>query len=384
MGRMGRTAIFAVAAVASTTLAPSAEAARPAPTVSRVSAADPAALAAAAYARMTPQQRVGQLFMAGITSTGATGEQLRQLAQVQAGNAFLRGHNRIGVAATRAVTDQVAATTTVNGVRPLVSADQEGGRVQALRGPGFSRIKAALAQGGVKPAKLQVHAAGWGAQLAAAGVNLDLAPVADTVPARIGEKNLPIGLPHREFGHRTGNVARHVGAFVRGLNAGGVGATLKHYPSIGRATGNTDSKASVTDPTGPGSPFLKPFQRGIDAGAMVVMVSSARYPKIDPTRKACFSPVVMRTLLRERQGFTGIVLSDSFGASSVAHVGPGERAVRYFEAGGTMLLDTNSDDLQPMTDAVLARAAADPAYAAIIEQAVRLVLTVKARAGLVA
>ncbi|MCW2756364.1 MAG: Beta-N-acetylhexosaminidase, partial [Nocardioidaceae bacterium] len=162
MGRMGRTAIFAVAAVASTTLAPSAEAARPAPTVSRVSAADPAALAAAAYARMTPQQRVGQLFMAGITSTGATGEQLRQLAQVQAGNAFLRGHNRIGVAATRAVTDQVAATTTVNGVRPLVSADQEGGRVQALRGPGFSRIKAALAQGGVKPAKLQVHAAGWG------------------------------------------------------------------------------------------------------------------------------------------------------------------------------------------------------------------------------
>ena len=82
-------------------------------------------------------------------------------------------------------TAMAAATTaaTVKGVRPLIAADQEGGQIQRLKGPGFDRIPAATVQGTwssstSSPPKRKE----WGGQLKQAGVNVDLAPVADVVP----------------------------------------------------------------------------------------------------------------------------------------------------------------------------------------------------------
>lgn len=336
-----------------------------------------------AYARMTPAQRVGQLFMVGLTSTGPSPEMYDVLAAYAGGNAFLRGPNDLGVAAMAPITHRIETTATVEGVRPFVSADQEGGNAQPLTGDGFSRMPTGLTQGEQAPAALRSDAAGWARELRSAGVTLDLAPVADVVPADIGAANAPIGYFRRQYGYTPGTAAPAVGAFVRGMQHEHVATSIKHFPGLGRATGNTDSDPSATDPTVRGDPLLAPFARGIRAGAAFAMVSSANYPGIDPEARACFSPVVIRDMLRGDLGFEGVVVSDSFGSASVSPVPAGQRAVRFFGAGGTMVLDTNYLDLEPMRAAVLARTRQDPAFARRIEVDVRLVLATKDRFGLI-
>ena len=343
----------------------------------------PATKADLAYERMTPRQRVGQLFMIGLTSTGPSQEMYDSLATHEGGNAFLRGPSDLGVNATAAITERVEAVATVAGVRPFVSADQEGGNAQGLEGRGFSEMPTAVTQGEQEHPALRRDARGWARELLAAGVNLNLAPVADVVPAEIGGANEPIGYFRRQYGSTPRAVAPAVRAFVRGMQAGSVATSIKHFPGLGRATGNTDSDPTTTDPTVRGDSFLEPFALGVQADAAFVMVSSAHYPAIDAANRACFSRVVIHGMLRGDLGFAGVVVSDSFGSASVSSLPAGRRAVRFFRAGGTMVLDTNYLDLEPMSAAVLARMERDPAFAELIDSDVRLVLKTKERFGLI-
>ncbi|WP_324278110.1 glycoside hydrolase family 3 N-terminal domain-containing protein [Blastococcus brunescens] len=113
------------------------------------------------------------------------------------------------------------------------------------------------------------------------------------------------------------------------------------------------------------------------------MVSSATYPKIDPSAQAAFSPVVVTGLLRERLGFDGVVISDDLGnARAVLDLPPGERAVRFLAAGGTLVLTVDPDLVPEMIDAVLERDRSDPAFAATVDAAVRTALIAKDGAGL--
>jgi beta-N-acetylhexosaminidase len=306
-----------------------------------------------------------------------------EMAEHAGGNAFLRGPGDDGVEAVRAVTDRIVETTTVAGVRPFVSADQEGGNAQALEGDGFSDMPTAVTQGELGRAELRAESRGWAQELLAAGVNFDLAPVADVVPAEIGADNDPIGYFRRQYGSTVEEASPAVGAFVRGMQKEGVATSIKHFPGIGRATGNTDSDATATDPTVRGDELIEPFAKGVRAGAAFTMVSSATYPDIDPDNRACFSPVVLQDMLRGDLGFEGVIISDSFGSASVAGTPPGERAVRFLRAGGTMVLDTNYLDLEPMSTALLAEMDADPAFADLVEADVRLVLETKDRFGLI-
>jgi beta-N-acetylhexosaminidase len=163
----------------------------------------------------------------------------------------------------------------------------------------------------------------------------------------------------------------------------GVAATLKHFPGLGRATGNTDSDPTATDPTTRHDRLLGPFAAGVAARSPFVMVSSATYPRITPVRRACFSSAVIRDMLRGDLGFDGVVLSDSFGSASVSSVPPGRRAIRFLTAGGTMVLDSNYLDAKPMTAAVVALMERDPVFADLVEDDVRLILEVKQRYGLI-
>lgn len=336
-----------------------------------------------AYARMSPQQRVGQLFMLGLTSTGPSQEMYDALAARSGGNAFLRGPSDLGAPAMATITRRIKAVATVAGVSPFISADQEGGNAQALEGEGFSAMPTAMTQGEEDRADLRSDARAWARELMAAGVNVDLAPVADVVPSDVGAANDPIGYFRRQYGYTPRVASPAVAAFVSGMQKERVATSVKHFPGLGRATGNTDSDPTATDPTVRGDALLEPFAKGIQSGSAFAMVSSAKYPGIDPDRRACFSPVVIREMLRGDLGFEGVVISDSFGSASVAPVPAGRRAIRFFESGGTMVLDTNYLDLEPMTAAVLARMERDPAFGELIEANVRLVLATKQRFGLI-
>ncbi len=214
-----------------------------------------------------------------------------------------------GLAGTRAVTNAVqslASSQATAGVRFFVAANQEGGQVQQLQGAGFAAIPAALDQGQVTPGTLQRLAASWGRQLRAAGVNLDLAPVMDVVPAGTDRQNAPIGLLQREFGHDPGTVAAHGVAFARGMGQAGVATTAKHFPGLGRVRGNTDFTSGVVDTvTSPQDSYLQSFRAAIGAGVPFVMISLATYTRIDPHHLAVFSARVMGTILRQQIALRG-------------------------------------------------------------------------------
>jgi beta-N-acetylhexosaminidase len=242
----------------------------------------------------------------------------------------------------------------------------------------------ALTQGGWSTPTLTDRAEGWGEQLRQAGVNLNLAPVLDTVPADLGRDNKPIGYYYREFGHTPGTVADHGTAFAAGMRAAGVQTAGKHFPGLGRVLGNTDTTEDVVDDvTTRDDPYLQPFQAAVDDGIDVVMVSTARYTKIDADHLAAFSPTVLQDMLRGDLGFTGVIMSDDLGAAAaVQDIPAGTRAVRFVRRGGTVVLTVDPGTLPAMYDAVLDRAQTDPDFRAKVHDAAAHVLRAKQEAGL--
>ncbi|WP_448642050.1 glycoside hydrolase family 3 N-terminal domain-containing protein [Geodermatophilus sp. URMC 63] len=337
----------------------------------------------AALAGLDRRAQVAQLFVVGV-----------QLDDLDAGDAlvddgvggvFLAGRSQAAAEDLAAVTGRWAGAAP--GPRPWVAVDQEGGQVQALQGPGFERLPAAADQGRLPPDQLAALADGLGTSLASAGVDLDLAPVADVVPAGTETDNDPIGAFGRQYGSTAADVVPDVRAVVDGLAAHGVTATLKHFPGLGLVGENTDEVAGVTDPvTTADSEQVAAFgELAASPAEPFVMVSSATYPALDPAAPATFSPTVIRTLLRGFLGFDGVVVTDDVGvAVAFQDVPPGDRATRFLEAGGTLVLTVDAGVLPAMVDAVLARAEADPAFSATVDAAVRTALTAKARAGLLA
>jgi beta-N-acetylhexosaminidase len=281
--------------------------------------------------------------------------------------------------------DQALASTAATArVRFFIAADAEGGEVQRLRGPGFAPIPSAVTQGELAAATLKREAAGWGRELKKAGVNLDLAPVMDVVPPGTAQRNQPIGALRREFGSDPQTVAAHGVAFLRGLRQAGVAATAKHFPGLGRVTGNTDLTAGVVDPvTAPDDPYLGSFQAAVDAGVPFVMISLASYPRIDPRHLAVFSSRTMRTLLRTRMHFGGVIISDDMGAAAaVANMSPAARAVSFLRAGGDMILSESLPVAAAMDTAVVAKMKRDPAFRADVDSAVMHILLAKQAYGL--
>jgi beta-N-acetylhexosaminidase len=345
--------------------------------------------AAGVLARMSLAQRVGQLFMVGTPATLLTTDVVHAIQADHVGNVMLTGRSTKGVAATAKVAARLQKLVTVKttaGVPLFVGTDQEGGLVQVLRGPGFSTIPAALTQGGWSAASVRAYAKKWGGQLRAAGVDVDLAPVLDTVPsAAAAADNPPVGFFKREYGFTPALVSSRGGAFAAGLGLAGVDAAVKHFPGLGRVTANTDVTAGVTDRvTRRGDPYLAPFAAAVKAGVPFVMMSTAIYAKIDPNRPAAFSKTVIGTVLRGDLKFRGVVISDDLGnAKQVAAWTPGARAVDFLRAGGDMVLTVNGSLLQPMYAAVLAKAQTDPVFRAQVNASALRVLTAKQKRALI-
>jgi beta-N-acetylhexosaminidase len=327
--------------------------------------------------------RVGQLFVAGVrldSLADGTG-----LAGSGVGGIFLAGRSR-------APAGELAATVSgwqsaAAGPDLWVAADQEGGQVQTLSGPGFDVLPPAVRQGALPAAELGGLADRLGASLSGAGVNLDLAPVADVVPAGTEEANAPIGVFDRQYGSTPEAVVAAAGTVIDGLAAHGVTATLKHFPGLGRVQQNTDTSARVVDGvTTAADPQVAAFGRLASSPARpFVMVSQAIYSRIDPATEAMFSHSVVTDVLRGQLRFTGPIITDDIGkARAVQAVPAGDRAVRFLAAGGTLVLTVDASLVPGMIDAVLARSDGDPAFAAQVDAALHTALLAKARAGLLA
>jgi beta-N-acetylhexosaminidase len=183
--------------------------------------------------------------------------------------------------------------------------DQEGGSVSSVHGDFAPPSQLVAGAGGADRVRALSQTSAVG--LRASGVGLNLAPVADV---RTNARDAVIG--DRSFGSNPAVVAPLVSAAVQGLHAGGVGATLKHFPGLGGAAGDPHA-AIPTDPTSEAD-WLRvqapAFQAGISAGADVVMTTAVYVPGLGGGGlPAMFSaPVVGR--LRTQFGFSGVIGND--------------------------------------------------------------------------
>lgn len=328
--------------------------------------------------------QVGQLLMIGVGSTQLTRAEAETLADVRAGSAILLGNSSRGVPGTRQVSDDVRqAYPGPTEIRPLVAADQEGGLVQRLTGNGFATMPSATVQARQSDRTLARNAARWGAELRKAGIDANLAPVADLVPSAMTSSNAPIGQLRRGYGSSPTTVAAKVVAFDRGMGAAGVATAVKHFPGIGRVRGNTDFATRVVDSTTTrNDPALAGFDAAIKADIDMVMVSSAYYSRIDAKRRAAFSPVVINAMLRQDRGFTGVVISDDLSAAALRDLSPGERALRFVSAGGDLAIVGDPSEARATAAALTARAKQDDTFAARVTESAGRVLALKASHGL--
>lgn len=214
----------------------------------------------------------------------------------------------------------------------LTMVDQEGGQVKRLSGPPS-----------VSPARMGARGTAYtGAQgrataanLRAVALNVNLAPVAD------------LGLPGsyqratgRAFGDRAAPVSAAVRAFATGLQAGGVAATLKHFPGLGRVSGDEDARVQTVRAS---AGTLRhqdeaPFRAGIRGGVRLVMTSTARYPALD-RGPALLSPAITTGELRGRLGFGGVVITDDLDVPALRPYGrAGRLAIDATRAGNDLLL----------------------------------------------
>ncbi|GIH14532.1 beta-glucosidase [Rugosimonospora africana] len=323
--------------------------------------------------------------MIGTPITGPTALE-DTMRQYHLGSVFLSGHAPLAASAVTQSIKSLQSTARAAGDLPVhVALDQEGGEVQSLRGSDFPAIPSAVAQGKLSTTALRGQTTDWAKRLAHVGVTLDLAPVADTVPAGTADSNPPIGELDRQYGSTPSGVAQDVSTVVTAVQSAGVLTTLKHFPGLGRVTANTDTSTHAVDnKTTATDSFLEPFTSGIRAGTAAVMISSASYPKLDSHAIAPFSSAIVTGLLRQRLGFTGLIISDDLGAAVAPSAVPvGQRAVRFLQAGGDVVLTVKTSDAGPMEDALVTAAKGSATFAARLHDAARHVIASKVRAGLV-
>ena len=325
--------------------------------------------------------KVGQMFMVGTSVNGADATTVAAVRDDHVGGIFLHGRSDAGVQATADLVGGFTSLVAAGAPELWVATDQEGGEVQVLTGPGFDGIPSALDQGQQDDATLRANAATWGRQLAQAGVNMNLAPVADVVtsPETAGS-NPPIGQLNREYGYDAATVAAKAGAFAQGMRDGGVLPTFKHFPGLGHVGENTDTSSGVTDDfvTADG-PDVGVYATVLPEGPAVAMLSTAVYAKIDPNAPAAFSPTVVG-VLRTTVGFDGVVTTDDLSAAQQVQAwSPADRATLAVDAGIDLLLVSADPSVYPeMRQAVLARAQSDPSFAAKVDAAARRVVAAKA------
>jgi beta-N-acetylhexosaminidase len=351
---------------------------RPLPPASASVSAGASPTPSVSRCQLTLEQKAGQLLMIG-TDVDAPRGLADEIKRYQLGGIFLAGRSTRPAAALKADIEalQGNATTPL-----LVALDQEGGSVQTLKGGDFPLIPSAERLGNGPQDKLRDEVRDSARRLAGIGVTINLAPVADTVPADIGEANPPIGNFHRQYGSDPAAVAEDIEVAVTASQENGVLTVLKHFPGLGRTRFNTDTSTQAVDATATADdPYLQPFAAGIKAGSVSVMMSSASYPKLDAKDIAAFSKPIITGLLRDKMGFDGLVVSDDLGAAkAAATISPGERAVRFVAAGGDLALSIRPEDAQPMAEALVAKARTDPAFAARVDDAAKHVIEAKVRA----
>lgn len=332
-------------------------------TAPRPQAAERQARALRAVDRLSLRQQVGQVTISSFDGLTRPDYIRRRLRARETAGVILFGRNGGDAPHWRRLTRAIQGAA---GGRALVMVDQEGGEIRTVdhAGPPAGQPF----QGG--PANVRRAARSAGRTLRAAGVNVNLAPVAD-VP---GAGSV---MASRSFAGDPAGIGARVRASVRGLREARVAATAKHFPGLGDSAVNTDD-APATVPGGVDEDLV-PFRAAVAADVGLVMLSHALYPALDASRIASQSPAVVSGLLRRRLGFDGVIVTDSMEAQAViSRTDVATAAQRSLRAGADLILMTGSASWNSVYPRLLARARSSAGFRARIRASAARVLALKA------
>jgi beta-N-acetylhexosaminidase len=271
-----------------------------------------------------------RLLMIDLSGPRLTADERAFLSERRPGGVCIFGRN---------VTDRVqlgelvAELRSLAGQELLVAVDQEGGGV--VRVADLPYPPGAMALGAADdPDLTREIAAATGRGLRSVGINVDFAPVADvnSNPAN------PV-IADRSFGADPAHVARHVVAFVRGLQEEGVAATVKHFPGHGDVAvdSHLELPALASEPGMLRRLELPPFEAAISVGVAAVMSAHIVLAALDPLAPATLSERVLGGLLRRELGFDGVVFTDALDMRAIAGSwGAAEASVLALAAGADM------------------------------------------------
>jgi beta-N-acetylhexosaminidase len=193
----------------------------------------------------------------------------------------------------------------------LIATDEEGGQVQRFRSLGTLPAPADIAAN-MSPQAAQDLIAKHSRKLADVGVDMVFGPLLDVAPAS-GESPME----DRLFGNDPQTVAEYGRAYIAGWRENGIIPTVKHFPGLGSATGNTDFQTATTPPIDAlRERDLLPYDNLGDTGG-AVMTGNQLVPGLSPDTPASLSKAVVTDELRGRLGFDGLIITDSLNAEAI-------------------------------------------------------------------
>ena len=330
---------------------------------------------------MTTHEKICQLLivhpeaLTGGTVTGMTDSLAAALRTYPVGGLLLSTGNMTSGEQLAALT---AALSNGGKTAPLISVDEEGGRVARLMNTvGTTKLGSMYSYRAQGTQGAHDNAQTIARDIAAYGFNTDFAPVADVWT---NKRSNAIG--DRAYSDDYDEAAELVAAAVKGFHDGGVICCLKHFPGHGSTKTDSHDGAATVDKTLPQlrQEDLKPFMSGIATGADMVMVGHLTVPTMDDA-PASVSHKIVTNLLRYDLGFRGVIVTDGLQMQALAQYTDGEKAVLALAAGNDMLLEISD---VPGTVAAIEKALADGTLTqAALDQSVLRILQLKLAHGIV-
>ena len=273
----------------------------------------------------------GQLLLIGIPGPELDSETAKTFREIQPGGFILFGRNIASPAQLRKLVDDLRD---LSKVEPIITVDQEGGRVSRLKLIGNEPPNAQQLREKDDIALIKRHGHITGRLLRLFGFNLDLCPVLDIS----FDDNADNSLRGRCYGTSVSQVLRNAGAFNDGLRAEGIATCGKHFPGYSAATIDAHHELPVIDRT----------RADLDAAELAVfrqfigeidsmMICHAQYPALDKQYPASLSSNIITGLLREEFNFGGLVMTDDLDMGAILNHYSLEETIRLAIAAGNDL-----------------------------------------------
>lgn len=295
--------------------------------------------------KLSLREKIGQLIVTGFPGPEITDDLNQLITEYKIGNIILFSHNVRSVdQLSRLCTELQERITEQTGQPAFISIDQEGGRVTRLPDEATNVPGAMAIASTGRPENAYAAGRITARELRALGINFNLAPVLDIN----NNKQNPV-INVRSYGDTAYTVEEYGLQMLRGLQEGGVLASIKHFPGHGDTAVDSHLGLPVIDKSVEQLEELelKPFRRAIEYGAECITTAHILFPSVEKEQiPATMSKTIITDLLKQKLGYSGLVISDCLEMEAIQKFyGTAKGAVGAIKAGVHMVFVSHTPKL---------------------------------------